>query len=100
MEKEILRHIPLDSSIYDAEKIMKQNGFKCNRVENQSYGEQSQFAINSAAEKISRNTASGLLFCDATHSYFIFGYTRWNVTLVFKNEVIKDVRVHSGNVAL
>src|SRR5262245_45467332 len=86
MKQEILKHIPIGSSIKDAQRVMEANGFKCEM----SYG---SFVEMYEGERFPRakhdNTPH--LYCDKEVNSEIFSLRRWQIAIVHKDGVVSDV---------
>ena len=92
-KEEILRRIPIDSSILIAKEIMNSNGFMCGVMKNTSYAD---FA-NPSNKQMSRGPAD-ILYCDsgAKSSGFMFTTKRWQVSFEDSEGKVSYIAVGVG----
>jgi hypothetical protein len=95
MEQEILRYIPIGSSIADAKIMMERNRFNCTYSENETFvrerGSQSNF----------RQTLykGDHLYCFRERRVLL-SYQKWQASIVYKNKHVTAVYVSAGWVNL
>lgn len=92
MEKEILQFISPGSLISDAERVMVQNGFKCQHINNTPYSKWRKPSGVSIEAKTIRYKPSDVLSCQRTQS-FLIARTKWYVTVAYKNQHVSNVAV-------
>ncbi len=98
VEQEILRLVPIDSSIDRAKQIMEKNGFGCKFTENGAF----------ARVRIDKNAPGGTrhqvyenvdyLYCDASQGFLV--QRRWQVAIYHAKKQVKSVAVSTGLVGL
>ena len=72
---ELLKHIPVHSSIDDAEMFMRRNHFDCSREHDE---------------------AGLYLYCDRSGSKDAFVETRWQVLIRYETDTVTDIKVSVG----
>jgi hypothetical protein len=77
MKAEVLQHIPVGTSIQDAERIMKQSGFECSFVE-------------------ADGTNPPFLFCDIHKTEKWPVSRRWMISIQYTQDEVTDVTVGTG----
>lgn len=90
MEKELLRSIPLGSSITDAEKIMKDSGFQCTYRLNTPYSKWRKPVEGSSEDRSTIYKPSDTLSCKTTQ-YFIIAYTTRYATIAFEKQLVTNI---------
>jgi hypothetical protein len=96
MKQELLKSIPIGSSLTDAQKLMDANGFRCSKQEQGSF-----------LELDTENMESGILhnnikylYCDKELSAESFCSRRWQIALVFDGNAVSDIIVSIGKSCL
>ncbi|MDY6785129.1 MAG: hypothetical protein SW833_21730 [Cyanobacteriota bacterium] len=94
MEQEIQRFIPLGSSVAEAQKIMEDNSFKCDYVEDGTF---SRVRYNSNApggttRTIYRNV--DFLYCDVSKGFIVS--RRWQAALVYEDSQVTFISVSTA----
>src|SRR6266404_5423637 len=87
MKEEVLKRIPIGSSIEYAKAVMKKNGFKCEMMWNDSFAGED--------DKGNRVTREGMdfLYCDKEKMAFPLILRRWQIAIIHKNGVVSEVSV-------
>lgn len=98
VEREILRIVPIDSSIDRAKQIMEKNGFNCQFTENGTF----------ARMRIDKNAPSGTrhqvyenvdyLYCANSKGFLV--QRRWQVAIFHTEKYVKSVAVSTWLVGL
>lgn len=89
MEQEVLRLIPLGSSVANAEKIMTNNGFKCSPKEKRSFVRENEEIANPREE-------FDYLYCDIEKLAGILVFRRWQINIFHENSKVNQVSVSIG----
>lgn len=99
MEQEILRFIPIDSSIEQAKYLMEKNGFKCEYIKNGTFSRSrdNENGRDRTRQAIYKNI--DYLYCDITKSFFIVN-RRWQASIVHENTKVTQVFVSTGLIGL
>ena len=86
MKQEIIKYIPIGSSIKDAQRIMEANGFKCEL-------KHGSFTVVNAGEPGPGVVYHNMdyLYCDKEVNSEIFSLRRWQISIVHKDGVVSDV---------
>jgi hypothetical protein len=92
-KEEIIKLIPVGSSIKSAQEVMQKNGFNCQMMLNRPFAEMDESGTNNIYRKID------FLYCDR-QGFGIVCRPRWQVAIVQNNAVVKDVFVSYGRVCL
>ena len=92
MEKQLLRFIPLGSSITDAEKIMKDNGFQCTYILNTPYSKSRKPVKGSIEARSIIYKPSDTLSCKTNQS-FIIAYTTRYAIIAFEKQLVTNIVV-------
>ena len=95
MEQEILRFIPIGSSIEQAKKIMEQNRFKCEYMENSTF---SRVRYDENAPGRIRQTVYpnvDFLYCDISKGFLIVE-RRWQSCIAYEDKKVTMVSVFTG----
>ena len=87
MKQEVLKRIPIGSSMEYTQEVMKKSGFKCQLMWNESFA-------SDGAGKIPRK--GDLLYCDKEKSAFLVFDRRWQIAIVHKNGVVSEMFVSIG----
>jgi hypothetical protein len=93
MKTEILRKIPIGSSISNAQAIFLKDGFECRMFFNDSFSE------NEGMENISDSRDIDFLYCAKSRSAFICNET-WQIAIVQRENSVDDVLVSRGSACL
>lgn len=95
MEQEILRFMPIGSSIELGKKIMEQNGFKCEYMENSTFSRvrHDENAPGRIRQTVYRN--ADFLYCDISKGFFLVE-RRWQSVIVHENRIVTMVSVSTG----
>lgn len=94
MEQEILKVIPLGTSITEAKKIMEKNGFICELVENGAFSDirHDSNTPGRIRQKIYKNI--DFLYCDISKGFVVA--RRWQASLVYEDNQVKQIGVSTG----
>ena len=90
-KEEILKKVPIGSSIQDAKRIMEENGFKCKMYTNATFYEDQENDPEGKGEIVHENTDH--LLCHKEGASFLYVYREWSVVIVHKNNVVSDIFV-------
>lgn len=94
MEQEIMRVIPLGSSISEAKKIMEGNGFKCEYVEKGSFVRERD--DSNAPGRVRQTSYEGIdyLYCDQSRGFIVS--RRWQAAIVHEDSKVTVVAVSTA----
>jgi hypothetical protein len=90
MKKELLSRIPMGSSIWDATRVLKNSGFGCSMLWNESFIDQ-----DSKGNPIWR-AGVDFLYCDkekAVFPYINLQTRSWRIRVVHKNSLVSELAV-------
>ena len=91
MKNEVLKKIPIGSSIEHAKEVMEKSGFKCEMKWNGSFA----YYDDKGNQQATRN-GEDYLYCDKEKSAFPFillQTRRWQIAIVHKNGVVTEAVV-------
>ncbi|NJO00901.1 MAG: hypothetical protein HC880_03715 [Bacteroidia bacterium] len=89
MRNEVLEHLPLGTSIDQAQIFMKKNGFKCQIQKDSAYAESKA----NGESQVHKNR--DFLYCDCSKSQK-FLRKRWQIIFDYQENNIKEVVVNFG----
>ena len=92
MKKELLKEMPIGSLIHDAKKIMEENGFNCEMMENTAFSENR----DGDPQKPIVHEGEDFLFCNKRETVGVLVIREWDVIIVRKGDVVSDVFVNVG----
>jgi hypothetical protein len=90
MQQEILKYIPIGSSIDKAKIEMEKSGFDCYYWDNPAYSKKRSSSVLNE---------HSYLFCDKQRS-FILAYKIWHVDFLYKEKIVTKVNISIGWVNL
>jgi hypothetical protein len=97
MKAEVLKRIPIGSSIERAQIVMQKSGFECEIIWNRSFGdydEQGNPTPPPRALPQIEGKRVDFLYCDKEKAAFPYIFTRrWQIAIVHKNGAVTEVRV-------
>jgi hypothetical protein len=95
MEQELLKHIPLGTPINEAMQVMKNNGFKCEIIEDGRFSDvkEDENASGRIRQTVYENV--DFLYCDISKGFFIVA-RRWQVSLVYEQHQVTQISVSTG----
>jgi hypothetical protein len=96
MKQEILKSIPIGSSLTNAQKLMDANGFRCSKQEQGNFLE---LDTENMDYGILHNNIK-YLYCDKELSAESFCSRRWQIALVFDGNTVSDIIVSVGKSCL
>jgi hypothetical protein len=95
MEQEILRYIPIGSSITNAKMVMERNRFNCTYSENETFIRERRNQGN-----FSQTLHKGdHLYCFRERG-FLIAYQKWQASIVYTNKRVTAIYVSAGWVNL
>jgi hypothetical protein len=93
MKEEVMKKVPIGSSIPDAKRIMEENGFSCEMYKNGSFTER-QENDPEGKRNIYHENADFLLFAKEGKP-FQYVFREWRVIIVHKDDVVSDIFVNT-----
>ncbi len=94
VKEEILKQVPLGSSMEHAQKIMLEDGFQCTMMLNERFIEQENHFTKATHEGID------YLYCDKEKGKSFFCSQRWQIAIVRRNNVVADILVSYGTICV
>ena len=94
MKEELLKFVPVGSSVQDAKRIMEENGFACEMYTNDSSIE--TFENDPLSERTITHDNADFCYCDKRRTPFQLVAREWKVMVVHKNNVVSDIYVNTG----
>ena len=92
MKAEVLKHVPIGTSIHDAKQVMEENGFRCTMYNNAIFTEKGDEPKNDPeGKKDILHYNADFLSCRKEGTPFQYVYREWAVTIVHKNDVVSDI---------
>ena len=97
MKEEILKQVPIGSSIYDAKIIMEKNCFKCAMYKNSGFLEKGDsYGNDPLGKKDISHEGVDFLYCGNDEASGLYVMKEWMVMIVHQNEVVSNVYVNTG----
>jgi hypothetical protein len=93
MKEEVLKKVPIGSSIPDAKRIIEENGFSCEMYKNGSFTEMQE--NDPEGKRNIYHDNADFLFCGKEGKPFQYVFREWRVIMVHKNEVVSDIFVNT-----
>ncbi len=92
MKAEVLKRIPVGSSIEHAKAVMEKSGFICEMRWNEFFAEYDEQGIQTTRK-------GDFLYCDKEKATFPWiCTTRWQIAIVHKNRVVTEALVSIGEI--
>lgn len=85
MKEEVLKRVPIGSSIEYAKDVMEKNGFKCKMMWNESFADHD--------DKGNNITRKGMdfLYCDKEKMVFPLILRRWQIVIIHQKGIVSEV---------
>jgi hypothetical protein len=93
MKEEVMKKVPIGSSIPDAKRIIEENGFSCEMYKNGSFTEMQE--NDPEGKRNIYHDNADFLFCGKEGKPFQYVFREWRVIMVHKNEVVSDIFVNT-----
>jgi hypothetical protein len=95
-KREILRVVPIGTSIASVKEIMERNGFTCGMKQNANFTEED---LREGELVQTEHRALDYLYCEKEQMVQMLVVRRWQVALVNRGGVVQDVYVSTGLIA-
>ena len=92
MKQEVLKKVPIGSSIQGVRKIMEENGFSIAAYENDDFVEYQDGDHNREA----LHKGEDFLLCHKKSTPFFFVTREWIIIIVHKGDMVSDIFVNIG----
>ncbi len=96
MKEEILKQVPIGSSIYDAKHTLEENCFGCEMYKNGSFTEKRWEDPKGLGRGNVSHYNEDFLSCRKHETPYLYVMEEWMVIIVHHNDVVSDVFVNTG----